>query len=154
MHKFSKQGKTLIMVEEMEERDNSSMNLIAAILLAAVFLFFMLTLIPYSFPFFDTIIFKVSIITIVVLLFLAIIPARMARDKGYSYGAFYAFGFFFFLPALIVALLVQDRGDAASREARQSATSSADLLMKYKQLLDCGGITQEEFDSKKRELLG
>lgn len=33
-------------------------------------------------------------------------------------------------------------------------TSSADELIKYKQLLDMGVLTQEEFDAKKKELLG
>ncbi len=32
--------------------------------------------------------------------------------------------------------------------------SSADELLKYKQLLDSGIITQEEFDKKKKDLLG
>ena len=34
------------------------------------------------------------------------------------------------------------------------ASSSADELMKFKQLLDMGAITQDEFDKKKKELLG
>jgi len=35
-----------------------------------------------------------------------------------------------------------------------TATSSADELKKYKDLLDSGIITQEEFDAKKKQLLG
>ncbi len=34
-----------------------------------------------------------------------------------------------------------------------NATSSADELLKYKHLLDCGALSQEEFDLKKKELL-
>lgn len=34
------------------------------------------------------------------------------------------------------------------------ATSPADELKKFKELLDCGIITQEEFDAKKKQLLG
>ena len=34
------------------------------------------------------------------------------------------------------------------------ATSAADELKKYKDLLDSGVITQEEFDAKKKQLLG
>lgn len=37
---------------------------------------------------------------------------------------------------------------------QQSASSSADEIMKYKNLLDQGIITQEEFDAKKKQLLG
>lgn len=33
-------------------------------------------------------------------------------------------------------------------------SSGADELIKYKQLLDMGAITQDEFDRKKREILG
>ena len=33
-------------------------------------------------------------------------------------------------------------------------TTGADEIKKYKELLDCGAITQEEFDAKKKELLG
>ena len=36
----------------------------------------------------------------------------------------------------------------------QSAISSADELKKFKELLDMGVITQEEFDAKKKQLLG
>lgn len=35
-----------------------------------------------------------------------------------------------------------------------AAPSAADELMKFKQLLDAGGITQDEFDAKKKQLLG
>ncbi len=35
-----------------------------------------------------------------------------------------------------------------------SAASSADEIMKFKELLDSGVITQEEFDAKKKEILG
>lgn len=35
-----------------------------------------------------------------------------------------------------------------------SSSSSADEILKYKNLLDIGAITQEEFDAKKKELLG
>ena len=34
-----------------------------------------------------------------------------------------------------------------------NSTSPADELIKYKQLLDMGALTQEEFDKKKKELL-
>lgn len=35
-----------------------------------------------------------------------------------------------------------------------TATSPADEIKKYKELLDMGAITQEEFDQKKKQLLG
>lgn len=55
-----------------------------------------------------------------------------------------------------------DLSDATEEEIRQAqsnngnsgAVSSADELKKYKELLDSGVITQEEFDAKKKQLLG
>lgn len=52
--------------------------------------------------------------------------------------------------------------DAYTKSAATTATatpaapalSSADEILKYKNLLDMGVITQEEFDAKKKELLG
>ena len=51
----------------------------------------------------------VLIIMIGVMIGLAFIPANIARKKGYSYGGFYVFGLFLFIPALIVALLMEDK---------------------------------------------
>lgn len=42
----------------------------------------------------------------------------------------------------------------ASAPVLSAAPSAADELMKFKQLLDAGAITQEEFDAKKKQLLG
>lgn len=48
---------------------------------------------------------------------LAFIPANIAKKKGYSYGGFWALGFFFFLIGLIVALCLDPRpGSEAYRE--------------------------------------
>lgn len=40
---------------------------------------------------------------------LAFIPATIARNKGYSYGGFWALGFFFFLITLIVILCLDPK---------------------------------------------
>lgn len=50
---------------------------------------------------------------IIVLLLLYIglgfIPANIANKKGYSFGLYWLFGFFFFVPALMVSLLISDK---------------------------------------------
>ena len=56
------------------------------------------------------------IVYLLLLVGLAFIPASIASGKGYSFGGFYAFGFFFFLPALIVSLVLDDKNAAADRE--------------------------------------
>ena len=53
--------------------------------------------------------------------------------------------------------LIQSKIDArkgAATPAAAPAASGADEIMKYKQMLDAGIITQEEFDAKKKQLLG
>lgn len=46
---------------------------------------------------------------------LAFIPATMARNKGYSYGGFWAFGFFALLIAIIVAACLTDKNEYIHR---------------------------------------
>ena len=41
-----------------------------------------------------------------------------------------------------------------AKEAHNVPVSHADELKKYKELLDAGAITQEEFEAKKKQLLG
>lgn len=49
---------------------------------------------------------------------LAFIPANIAKKKGYSYGGFWALGFFFFLIGLIVALCLDPKpGSEAYHQA-------------------------------------
>jgi predicted Zn-dependent peptidase len=42
----------------------------------------------------------------------------------------------------------------AAQTVNQSSASAADEIIKFKQLLDAGVITQDEFDAKKQQLLG
>ena len=53
--------------------------------------------------------------------------------------------------ALSDLLISQQKTEAKTVEVK---TSNADELKKYKELLDSGVITQEEFDAKKKQLLG
>ena len=78
--------------------------------------------------------------------------ANIARKKGYSYGGFFALGFFTWLIGLIIALCLNDRNPAP--DPSHEAVSAADSILKYKMLLDQGAITPAEFDAKKAALLG
>ena len=42
----------------------------------------------------------------------------------------------------------------ATQQPASATVSVADELKKFKELLDMGAITQEEFDAKKKDLLG
>lgn len=58
--------------------------------------------------------------------------------------------------AVFDALMERLRGLDSSKPApvQTAAPSAADEILKYKQLLDAGVLTQEEFDAKKKQLLG
>lgn len=56
--------------------------------------------------------------------------------------------------AVAVFQIICDSPAEPAAAPAQAASSAADEIMKYKQLLDMGAITQEEFDLKKKELLG
>ncbi len=76
---------------------------------------------------------------------LAIIPARIAKSKGYSFGGFYAFGLFLFPFAIVTALVMKGKDT--------HNIGAADEIAKYKKLMDDGVITPEEFEAKKSALL-
>ena len=103
---------------------------------------------------------------------LGIIPATIARKKGYSQGLFWLFGFFLFLPALIVACCIEDKtkpktptavyvaqpytppyAPPAAPAAPADSPSPVDELQRYKGLLDRGVISQEKYDAVKTKLL-
>ena len=54
----------------------------------------------------------------------------------------------------ITRLLVERQNKNTSEVPSNSTMGSADELKKYKDLLDSGVITREEFDTKKKQLLG
>ena len=49
---------------------------------------------------------------------------------------------------------VNDSIEKIEKSQKSSKASVADEIIKFKKLLDEGAITQEEFDNKKKELLG
>lgn len=116
-------------------------------------------------------------ITLVIAALLGLIPANIAKNKGRSFGLWWFYGWMLFIVALPHALLMQDLGGAAQNYTPQvsfddgrSTTNSSqpaseptsskpsqdafDHIIKYKELLDAGVITQDEFDAKRKELLG
>ena len=75
---------------------------------------------------------------------------NLAKKKGYSPGGFFALGFFFPLIGVIVILCLSDKNAQQNAAALQGAPQT---LMQYKQLLDQGIITPEEFEAKKQQLM-
>lgn len=94
---------------------------------------------------------------------LGLIPASIAKKKGYDFGLWWFYGWMLFIVAIIHVSLIPDK-NAPSIPVNQVSSISyclpsfagqgvADELKKYKELFDQGVITAEEFKSKKEQLL-
>lgn len=90
-------------------------------------------------------------IAIVLLISLWVVSGFIAKGigekKGYGAGLSFCAGFFLFILGIIIMAVLPDKS------GKEKAVTSADALLKYKELLDAGAISQEEFDAKKKELL-
>ena len=98
---------------------------------------------------------------------LALIPASIANKKGHSFGLWWLYGFVLWIVAFIHSLCLKD--DVAEKTRRNEEIQKLelqeienkkmqkflkpDLLIKYKQLLDDGVLTQEEFEKEKKKIL-
>ena len=82
---------------------------------------------------------------------------KVVKNRGYDENWFW-WGFFFGLIALIVALTKPQNtyGQYKSTVACENGTNSDKFaeVKKYKELMDAGIITEEEFSKKKSEILG
>lgn len=90
-------------------------------------------------------------IAIVLLIALWVVSGFIAKGigekKGYGAGLSFCAGFFLFILGIIIMAVLPDKS------GKEKAVTSAEALLKYKELLDAGAISQEEFDAKKKELL-
>lgn len=90
---------------------------------------------------------------------LAFIPAYIAKDKGYSFGIWWLYGWLLFIVAIIHVNLIpnmnnrSDTNNATPVNQLKTAHDITDTLKKLKELKDQGVITEEEFQSKKEEYL-
>lgn len=98
---------------------------------------------------------------------LALIPANIAKNKGYSFGLWWFYGWMLFIVAIIHVNFIPDKNtphipinttcavDSGSYTPNSgSIRSAADELKKYKELLDAGILTEEEFNAQKKKILG
>jgi Ca2+/H+ antiporter len=74
---------------------------------------------------------------------------KKSNEKGYETYVGLLLGIFLGLIGLIIVLCLPDK---KAEQEQQKADNPAQLL-RYKQLLDQGVISQEEFDIKKMELM-
>lgn len=93
------------------------------------------------------------VVTLVIAALLGLIPASIAKNKGHSFGLWWCYGWMLFIVAIIHVQFIEDYSKPAADNRIDFGASKADELLKYKQLLDDGVITEEEFTRKKYELL-
>lgn len=84
---------------------------------------------------------------IVIDLILAFVAGKIAQGKGQSYYKFFVIGLLLPVIGLVIALLIPDNKVNNEKD-------KAEALREYKSLFDDGAITREEFEAKKRELMG
>lgn len=94
---------------------------------------------------------------------LGFIPASIAKNKGYSFGLWWFYGWMLFIVAIIHVSLIPNKNAQQApvnptpytpyAPPVNSGQSAADELRKYKELMDQGIITEEEFRLKKEQLL-
>lgn len=95
------------------------------------------------------------------LLLVMLISLFFDREEYYAYDTYYILWIFAIALAvfLVLSILSTEYGPRQLQTVRiiqpiRGKESSADEIMKFKELLDSGVITQEEFDAKKKEILG
>ena len=86
--------------------------------------------------------------TIIGVLF-GVITGLLNQKKGYSYWTGFWAGFFLGIFGLLFVVIQEDK----NKNRINTETNSADELLKYKQLLDSGVITESEFQEAKNKLL-
>lgn len=104
-----------------------------------------------------------SLVTLAIAAGLGFIPASIAKNKGYSFGLWWFYGWMLFIVAIIHVSLIPDKNAQQIPinttphipycPPSNAGQSAADELKKYKELKDQGVITEEEFQAKKEQLL-
>lgn len=88
----------------------------------------------------------ITIMAIVFLLILAIIPAKIAEKKGYSFLFHYILGILFFGFELILSLCLKNKN---KKHVQVDQTESIEM---YEQKYERGEISYSDFVSKKKQL--
>lgn len=91
------------------------------------------------------------IVMLLVGVIFGIICGRIAQRKGYAYWSYFALGFLLSVIGLVVVLVMQDKSGGPPDGS--GGTSGADELLKYKQLLDAGAISEEDYRRAKDRIL-
>lgn len=91
------------------------------------------------------------IILVVLAAGLGLIPANIAKQKGYDFTKWWIYGWLLFIVAMIHVCIIPDKNMQLIQQ--KGGLSAADELKKYKELLDSNVITEKEYEKKKEQLL-
>lgn len=91
-------------------------------------------------------------------------PSLTSTKKGYSFGLWWLYGWALFIVAIVHVSLIPEK-KVESENIRQMSQETKNIvkspelkkideLRQYKELYDEGILTSEEFEMKKRQLLG
>ena len=111
-----------------------------------------------------------AILAIIIAIPLGLIPANIAKRKGYSFGLWWFYGWALFIVAIIHVQFIPDKSASMGIDnysapintpnpqsnvniPNRVVQSPADELIKYKDLYDQGVLTEDEFNAKKEQLL-
>lgn len=91
---------------------------------------------------------------------LGIISASIAKEKGYSFGLWWFYGWMLFVVAIIHVHFIPDKNAEkfgyrpnSIPYCPPSQLSAPEELKQYKELLDQGIITEAELEKKKHQIL-
>ena len=122
----------------------------------------------------------VYLVTLGVAALLGIIPGKIAEQKGHSFWLLWFYGWMSFIVAIIHVNFIEDLNHPAQKmytgpangnqgyyynppannvpvynnvPQENTVVSNAEELKKYKELLDMGAITEDEYNAAKKRLL-
>lgn len=90
------------------------------------------------------------LVTLIIAAALGLIPANIAKKKGHSFGLWWFYGWMLFIVAIIHVQFIPDKNAPQS----YAGVGGADELKKFKQLYDEGTLTKEEYEEKKKQIIG
>ena len=105
---------------------------------------------------------SIIILIIIIYIALALIPATIAKDKGYNFSTFYLYGLILFPISLIHLAFLPNKYEKEKREKMyyniEKIANYTDLSLKediniYKCLMKKGIISLEEFEAKRKGII-
>lgn len=95
-----------------------------------------------------------TLLAVILAVPLGLIPANIAKKKGYSFGLWWLYGWALFIVAIIHVSLIPDKNAQQPAAAVPAVPKSAsDEIREYKKLWEDGLISEAEYEEKKKKLL-